>query len=103
MWMAAWLIVQKQLPFLRCEKGTSFDKGVGRLQTIFVFADDGRGQLLVREFNTTNPHASIKKLRDTLAELRAEIIRVNNSPATRAMADNLSRLCNPELTGGDDE
>jgi len=102
-WMAAWLIAQNHLEFLCCERGTSFEPGVGRLQTIFVFRDpEDRGPQLVGAFVHGNPSANIKKLRDTLGELRAALIQVNNSPAGRKLADGLSRACNPELTGGDD-
>lgn len=103
MWMAAYFMVHQDLEFLRCERGHSFPGNTGSIQTIFVFADPrGIGPQRAREFVATNPHASVKKLRDTLAELRAQLIKVNNSPAGRAVADSLSRLCNPELTGGDD-
>jgi hypothetical protein len=103
-WMAAWLICLDHLPFLRCERGHSFPGNTGTIQTIFVFDDpQNKGPFWLKTFVTTNPQANIKKLRDVLAELRAQLIKVNNTPANRHVADSLSRLANPELTGGDDE
>jgi len=109
LWLAAWLIVQNHLRFLRCERGTGFGTdatGFRPLQAIFVFADPfSRGRALVHQFVHGNPSGNVKKLRETLSELRAELLRVNNSKESLRRANQLSALMQPELHGteGDDD
>jgi len=103
LYLAAWLIVQNHLRFLRCERAAQFDRS-GRLTAIFVFANpDDRGRQFVHQFVHGNPSANVKKLREVLSELRAELLRVNNSPSILPLANALSRVNEPELHGGSDE